>query len=150
MKRPHRRLLVAGIGAVLALLALGLVLRRIPAHRLEKNWLLVKPGMSKAEVELLLGTPACIYSAGHVESDSFLGSLALTFVFDTFQEKWAYGDRPFLSATSEFPYVGPSGRGWLAPDEDDHVVYFTAEGVVTKKAYPYRTADAPAGPEPKQ
>ena len=136
MKRMHRRLLLAVVVAVPALLALGFGLG--PNRRLEKNWPMIQPGMSKVEVESLLGAPVTIYPAQWLKSNSILESLLVTAIFDTSKEKWAYGDRSFLTMQPEFPYVGPDGRGWLTPDEADHVVYFSADGVVTRKAYPYR------------
>ena len=139
MKRTRIRLFLAAVvPAFLLAIALGIVLGRRATRRVVENWPLVRPGMSKAEVRALLGTPSSIYPVQHVKSDSFVGAVTFTLALDSFQEKWAYGARPLLSTRSGLPFVGPAGSGLMIPDDADRVIYFSADGVVTKKAYPYR------------
>ena len=138
MKRVRLKVLLAAIGVVLALIALGVAFVGISRHRFAERWQLVQMGMSRGQVESLLGTPANIYpSAQSAESDSILGSIFLSYVLDLWYEKWAYGRRRLLATCPQFPFVGPALDGFLKPEDDDYVVYFSAHGKVVKKVQPY-------------
>jgi hypothetical protein len=138
MKPGRRRLLLAATGAVLVLLALSVGLPALCRHCLEREWAQVRLGMSKSEVESVLGTPANVYCAASLQTGSFVESLVTGWLFDSFLEKWAYGRRGLFEIQRAFPFISPAFDGFLAPEDDDYVLYFSAEGRVVKKVHPYR------------
>jgi hypothetical protein len=94
--------------------------------------------MSKAEVEALLGTPASVYPAQTIQSDSILGGLVGNLIFDSYLERWAYGRRRGLTFERGFPFVRLALDGFLVPEDEDYVLYFSPIGKVVKNVHPYR------------
>ena len=139
--KRHTWLLVAA-AAVLAVLGVAWLIGAIAHWRFERHWAQVKPGMSKAEVQALLGTPADDYPAGAPQSGSILGNILGDMILDSFSEKWAYGRRRLIAFQPQFPFVGLAFDGLLMPEDEDYVVYFSAQGKVLKKAHPYHVRAA--------
>ena len=132
-----------GILVVLALLA-GLFIAWSAStwyrdRRLADGWSKIRTGMSKTEVELLLGSPQNVYFAHQVQSDSLIETLVENWLRDSFREKWAYGRRRKWGFQPQFPYLALTLEGFMGPEGDDYVIYFSAGGKVVKKTYPYRT-----------
>jgi hypothetical protein len=100
-------------------------------------WARIHTGMSKDEVRQLLGEPDTIYAAG-TPSNSLIETVFTNFLFDSTFEKWAYGRRRLIAVAPTFPYIGPALDGFIAPEVDDHVIYFTGGGTVLSREYPYR------------
>jgi hypothetical protein len=130
--------------ALLAPVVLLLVLVSVAEYRhrtFEVRWAKVQFGMSKDEVRQLLGEPDQSYSPGSVQSDSLIASFIGNWLLDTSYERWAYGERRLFAFGPTFPYVNLAWDGLIFPENQDHVVYFTSEGKVLKKKYPYRAGE---------
>jgi hypothetical protein len=129
--------------ALITALALSLLIYSAAGYRqrtFDAAWGRIHTGMSKAEVQSLLGEPDTIYAAGSTRSNSLIETVFTNFLFDSTFEKWAYGRRRLIAVAPTFPYIGPAPDGFIAPEDDDHVIYFTAGGTVLSKEYPYRGA----------
>ncbi len=126
----HQRckILVGVLALVLALIGLRVGLGMLARHRIETRWAQVQVGMSRDEVEALLGSPANVYAAGVPQSNSVVGSLLVAGMLDSLWEKWAYGRRRLFAFQPKFPFVGLALDGFLLPEPNDYVVYFSAEG----------------------
>jgi hypothetical protein len=88
-----------------------LLLGALARHRIQTRWAPVQVGMSEHEVRLLCGAPATDYPAQMAQSDSLVGSLIGTYMFDSFQEKWAYGrwrDGHHRAEGSEVTFSSPA------------------------------------------
>jgi hypothetical protein len=95
----------------------------------EQHWSAVRLGMSQDVVRELLGEPDSLYPAGIAKGNSFVDTLIGNLIFDSMREKWAYGERRLLALGFD---------AFLLPQNDDRVVYFSSDGKVVKKLYPYR------------
>jgi|GEM_PF-4212927 len=107
----------------------------------DDRWENVPTGMSKDQVEDILGNPNQIYPAGGVQSDSLVGTIVATWLLDSFHERWAYGHRRHLESSPTFPYVAVAMDGFMIPEDDDYVVYFSIDGKVIKKSRPSRSKE---------
>lgn len=113
-------------------------------RRFEERWDAVRVGISKAEVKRLLGGPDDVYLPDQPQSNSLVGNLFALWLFDSYRERWAYGQRsladraPILSVFG-FGDDGEGLGGWFAPKDDDYVLYFSAEEKVARKVHPYRS-----------
>jgi hypothetical protein len=134
----RKRLLFAPF---LALLVLSFVLVSVSEYRrrtFDARWAKVHSDLSKDELRELLGEPDQIYSAAGGQSNSTIGSAVLDWVFDASYERWAYGERRMFTLEPSFPYLTLALDGLFGPLDRDHVVYFTSDGKVLRKSYPYR------------
>lgn len=137
MKPSRRTLILAALGVAVLVVLMVLGGRWFSSRRFHKQWSLVRAGMSKREVESLLGTPDSIYPVTQFRLTSPVDSLLEKVILDAFHEKWAYGRRRSIVLQKGFPYVGLAHDGLLAPEDGDYVVYFSGEGTVLKKRHPY-------------
>ena len=129
----QKRIVALAPVVLVATLALAFERWRYGRASFEDCWNRVQVGMSKAEVEALLGEPNSVYGPGN--------SLLLNWLFDDTLEKWAYGHRRSLTTQASFPYIGVPLDGLLNPEAQDHVVYFSKDGMVVKTVYPYRVPE---------
>ena len=136
--RARRKVIVLLSGAVVLLAGVWFGLSCLSAVGFENRWTAVQVGMSKAEVEEILGSPVNVYPAQMIQSNSIIERLVGNVVFDSYLEKWAYGRRRSLRFEAEFPYVGIALDGFLAPEPEDYVLYFSSRAEVAKKVHPYR------------
>jgi len=135
-----RRKIIFGLAAVLVVVATSwLVGSRRSVAEFEARWESVKIGMSKADVEALLGTPQNVYPVQAVQSDSDLGTVVMGIIFESYVERWAYGRRRSLTLLREFPFVCPALDGFMMPEDEDYVLYFSPTGEVIKKVHPYHS-----------
>ena len=126
----------------LAAAALGsfLVGSWLAEHSFDKCWSEVHPGMTKAEVKALLGPPQSVYQSAATKPGSLSSTLAAILVFDGLFEKWAYGERRLFVWQQQFPFVAAPLDGFMTPEDDDYVVFFSLDGKVAAQRHPYREA----------
>lgn len=145
MTRKCTTIILISVGAVVLIYAM------IPWNadgRFERRWESIQVGMTSAEVRKLLGSPDEIYPSGQVQSNSLLGNLLATWLFDSYLERWAYGSR---SLADRFPILSDTGfwdsedgiESWFAPKDEDYVIYFLANGKVFRKNHPYKKRLSP-------
>jgi hypothetical protein len=108
----------------------------------EDRWAKVHTGMSKDEVRQVLGAPDTIYAPVAFQADTPGGTIFLSLLVGSPQERWAYGHRRLLAPQPTFPYFGLAFDGFLEPEDDDHVIYFFNDSSVSKKRCPYRGPEA--------
>jgi len=126
-----------------ALLATVCTVSLLRQRGFEDRWAKVRNGMSKDEVRQVLGEPDAIYGAIAFQADTPGSTIFLILLFDSStQERWAYGRRRLLAPQPTFPYFGLAFDGLIAPEDDDHVIYFFNDGSVAKKRFPYRDSGA--------
>ena len=88
----------------------------------EKNWPQIKTGMTKNEVEQILGKPDSIISEyKHDEEQNVIALAIANTIFDGWFEKWCYGKSSILTTYLVIPF-GPPGN--------IYVVYFDKNGEV--------------------
>ena len=138
MKFINYKIAVVVCGLILAVLVVWRVRERQEAMLLKDRWANVHVGMSKGEVKSLLGEPDDIYSAGSGQSNSLFGTMFDNWLFDSFLEKWAYGNRRTFDFQRQFPYIVFAMDGLMTPEANDYVIYFSKDGKVVKKKYPYK------------
>jgi hypothetical protein len=137
----RKRLFFAALLAPVVLLLVLVSLAEYRHRTFEVRWVKVQSGMSQDEVRQLLGEPVQSYSPGTAQSDSLIGGMIGNWLLDTSFEKWAYGERRLFGFGPTFPYVNLAWDGLIFPEDHDHVVYFTSDGKVLKKKYPYRDGE---------
>jgi hypothetical protein len=121
---------------LITLIAVGLLIGAVAWHRgstFEDRWAKVRNGMFKEQVREILGEPDQTYAAE--------GGLIGSWILDTSYEKWAYGRRRMITLQPTFPYFDLPWDGFMAPENADHVVYFSKSSDVVKKRFPYRADD---------
>ena len=125
----------------LALLVLSLVLVSVSEYRrrtFDVRWAKVHADLSKDEVRELLGEPDNIYYAvANSHPNATINDAIFNWIFDASHEKWAYGERRLVTFEPSFPYLKLELDGLVFPLNRDHVVYFTSDGKVLEKKYPY-------------
>lgn len=109
--------------------------------RFEDRWTQVEVGMTKDDVQGLLGEPVQVYPAKKIDASSGKDGLMLALLFNVDHEEWAYGERRQLAAQPTFPFVTLASDGFLQPEHDDHVLIFSDDGRVIEKRYPYRARE---------
>jgi len=138
-KNGRRRLLTIALLLLATVVGGTYCIREIWWAQFQENWEKVKEGMSKTQVQDLLGSPEEIYSSGAVQSNSLLDGLLVNSLLDSILERWAYGQRRLVTTSSAFPYVELVFDGVWGPEDDDYVIYFSPAGKVVRKVYPYRS-----------
>ena len=139
LRRGYMRTKTAKRTVVLAIVLLGaLGLRWLSLPSFAEQWQRVEVGMSREEVQDLVGHPYLVeHPVAPGPSDSLALSVMATLVFDRNLEMLVYGDCRVLAPAATFPYVK------LAPDlfspfpqDTDYVVYFGQDGRVVRKRQP--------------
>lgn len=136
------KIAVAICSLIVTVLAFQWIVRQHEGVSLKDRWANIHVGMSKEEVRCVLGSPDNIYPVGSVQSNSLVGTVFLNFMFDRFLEKWAYGNRSMIDFQYQFPYLCPAWDGFMEPEANDYVIYFSNDGKVVKKKYPYRAKES--------
>jgi hypothetical protein len=122
MKRwKHCLAFVAAAGAFLFFVAL-IFLPPILEARFLAQAQLIQKGMSKEDVERLLGTPRLVLESGQQIEDLPRATIVLMFFIPPSPERWVYG-RPFI--------IRIAGRV-----KEDVVVEFDSKGIVRRVEMP--------------
>jgi len=140
----RRRHLLLAISTAVALILTVFAVALFRQRGFEDRWAKVHSGMSKDEVRQVLGEPDQIYPVEKLQTDSVVETFFFNILFETSQERWAYGRRRLLARQPTFPYFGRTFDGLFAPEDDDHVIYFFNDGSVSKKRFPYRDSGSHA------
>ena len=93
MAGKRRKIIWIVVGIVLSIVGTWWGMRWYEGYQFDKKWEMVKPGMTKAEVERILGKPAGIESGW----DSFGGG--------GYNDTWVYGWPYCFELSSQSPYV---------------------------------------------